>query len=160
MKKVLLLLVFCVASSPLAFAGADGPGCGVGRMVWKGEKGLPAHLMAYTTNGTFSQPSAITTETSECDTSGTVMLELEQKQFIHINMDNLSKDMAMGGGQYVETLASLMGCEGLNRQFAQMTQEKFEQLTGEGPMEETSLLINLKQAISEKPVLSAGCRAA
>ena len=155
MKRILLLAaVFALLSSPAAFGRADGPGCGVGQQIWAGESGLAAHLMAYTTNMTFSQPSAILSETSDCDGSATVQLERERRQFVQINLDNLALEMARGEGAYLESLASLMGCGPVKAAFLQATRERYPSLNAANP---DTLLEGLEATILHSPVLAAGC---
>ena len=63
--------------------------------------------------------------------------------------------MAHGNGEYIQSLAALMGCSRVYPEFAGMTQRKFETLLEAGtPM---GVMRGLKQEIAADPKLSAGC---
>jgi len=56
-----------------------------------------------------NQTFGITTGTSECKAPSKVADNGILKEFVVANMDNLAKDIAMGQGESLTTLAELMG---------------------------------------------------
>jgi hypothetical protein len=104
----LALATFGLAGA--ADAGStNGPGCGWGATLFKGQSGLFAHTAAATTNGTtWNQWFGLTSGTAGCDPDTVVSNEYQRKLFVASNMDNLSQDMAQGRGDHLDALASLL----------------------------------------------------
>jgi len=157
MKRILTVLALSLLPSLTAFASADGPGCGVGQMMFKGSSGLISHILALSTNGTFSASFAVTSGTSGCDTSATVRLERERSLFVTANHHTLSLEIAQGGGAYVRSLASLMGCGSVSTAFARAVQEKYGVLFASDRSIQSDLIGELRQVIQASPQLAAGC---
>lgn len=117
MKKVLVGIV--VASMMLAgsaFAAGEfrqNTGCGLGAAAL-GKSAfadtLIGNLVVTFLNGiSGNQTFGITTGTSECKAPSKVADNGILKEFVVANMDNLAKDIAMGQGESLTTLAELMG---------------------------------------------------
>lgn len=115
MKSVLLILA-TLALGATAWAGDSG--CGLGSVIiQKNSKGL--QLLSMTTNGILlTQPLGITSGTSGCSSSGLVKNEKEIQYFVEINHDDLSREVAQGHGEKLQTLAILSGCHSLETQMA------------------------------------------
>ena len=97
----------------------------------------------------------VTSGTSGC--KGMVLLEKEREFFVRSTYDELSEEAAQGGGQHLETLAGLMGCNSATGEFAKMTQSQFGNLFADAP--ESPVLINrLKAEIGKNPSLQAQCK--
>jgi len=158
MKKALgISLVFGFFLATTAIAD-NGPGCGVGTMMWKGKRGLFPHSTAGSTNGTSGQPFAITSGTSGCDTDAVILNEKAPEVFVASNLDRLSIDMAQGSGAHLDSLASLMGCTGdVSTDFARMTQEKYSSLFTSETTDTGELLTGLKREIKADPTLASAC---
>ncbi|MDH4121816.1 MAG: DUF3015 domain-containing protein [Deltaproteobacteria bacterium] len=155
MKKMAVIsMVFGLALAGNAMATADGAGCGVGQQLFKGKTGLVNHVLAFSVNGTFSGTSSITSGTSGCHANdSTLMREKEQREFISLNQDNLSLDMAQGRGEYLSTLTGLMGCSvEAQGDFARMTQSKYAELAGSSDM-----LNAIKSELAADPKLAKAC---
>ncbi|MGN0729191.1 DUF3015 family protein [Treponema sp.] len=106
MKKIAaVVFAAAMALSTSAFATKVGPGLGY---VIFGQKNGPMYdLIAATTNGTFcSQFFAITFGTSGYS-GGFIGME-ETDKFIADNMDALAADIAMGEGEYIDTLSAML----------------------------------------------------
>ena len=87
----------------------SGPGCGWGAQVFKGKSGVPSHVMAATTNGTFgNQTFGLSTGTAGCDSKKKITTA-QLDQFLDSNLDKVAYDMSRGHGEVLESLASLMG---------------------------------------------------
>jgi hypothetical protein len=109
MKRKLLLIalsgVFCAG-----VAQADNTGCGLGTTVWEGQSGMAPQILAVTTNGTLgNQTFGITFGTLGCKKDGIVRSPVAM--FTGGNMDRLARDMSIGEGEALETLAELLGIE-------------------------------------------------
>jgi hypothetical protein len=120
MKK-LIAGVALFAVSGMAFAQ---PGCGVGAMIWKGQDGAPAHILAATTNGTLgNQTFGMSSGTLGCNTRENVK---SMALYMDGNIDKVARDMSRGEGENLETLAVLLGVEEADREtFRSLLQEEF-----------------------------------
>ncbi|MBL1260646.1 MAG: DUF3015 family protein [Thiotrichaceae bacterium] len=128
MKRTAVALL--LLSSPVIAFADNGPGCGLGAELWKGQTGLVAHSSAGTTNGTFSSPlSGLLSGTSGCENPGMVSNEYQKKVFVSMNMDDLAQDIAKGSGDHLSSLASLMGIDKDDQSaFYSLTQQSYEQI--------------------------------
>jgi hypothetical protein len=111
MKKVLLIcLVMSFMTIGLAYAGQrENCGCGWGTMLFDGKDGLVQQVLAATTNGFLgSQTFGISSGTAECEQAPSFASNEPLNRFVAENMDNLARDIAMGQGEYLDTLAALM----------------------------------------------------
>ena len=112
MKRFLMLAMVTLSlvaiSSSFAADRYGTAGCGLGSMIFGDEKGF-VQVFAATTNGTFgNQTFGMTSGTSNCDKQPTFASNERLKEFVHANMDNLAKDVAVGRGESLETLAELL----------------------------------------------------
>ena len=112
MKKVLISIVAVAALSTAAFATVNSQtGCGLGSQVIKNDSSAVMLALQATTNGTSgSQTFGITSGTSGCSKSKFVMNE-RAAAFVASNMDQLSREIAMGHGESVSTLAELLNVQ-------------------------------------------------
>lgn len=105
MKKVLVAAAAAVVLS--ATASANQTGCGLGSMIIKSNSAV-LQALAATTNGIFgNQTFGITSGTSGCSRAPLVLNE-KAEQFVASNMDQLSKEAAIGHGEAIDTLAELL----------------------------------------------------
>lgn len=141
-----------------AFARSYGmAGCGLGSVIIGADGFL--QIFAATTNGTFaSQTFGITTGTSNCVRSGVVMADKEQEAFFESNYDELSGDIARGGGEHLEALSGLFGCSAEIRPVLfQQAQASYETIF---PSERTTpiqALYLLKVTLSQDDRIAAAC---
>ena len=86
-------------------------GCGLGSMIFGPVNEPVAQVLAATTNGTLAtQTFGISSGTSNCVSGGVIRAEREQAAFAEVNFDDLKRDMAAGGGEYLRSFSSLLGC--------------------------------------------------
>jgi hypothetical protein len=157
MKRMFaMLLMLSLLAVPAAFAAESGPGCGIGTQSFQGQTGLAPHVLALIVNSFTSNTSSLTTGTFGCDADAVIKAEHEAQFFVAWNMPNVSQDMARGDGEYLHSLASLMGCDAAYGEFASMTQEKYSELV-DGANTPDQFLGNLKREISARPALSTAC---
>ena len=112
MKKILAVLSLAAAIPATALAqgeGADGS-CGLGSMLFKGQSGVAPQVLAITTNGTSgNQTFGVTTGTLGCSPNATVKSNMKTAMFIENNKDQLARDMSVGNGEALASLAHLIG---------------------------------------------------
>lgn len=117
MKK--LLAVAVVAAFPMAAmaAGENNVGaCGWGSKLFEGQAGIAPQVLAATTNGTSgNQTFAITSGTSGCTQDGAVSSMWRTAMFIDGNKQKLARDMSVGSGEALDSLAHLIGVEAQDR---------------------------------------------
>jgi len=163
MKKLLMmgaLVLSLVSFSGSAFAAGYGDaGCGLGSIVFGNEQG-GVQVLAATLNGTGIQTFGITTGTSNCNPAGLVKLEKEREEFAEKNYSTLVKEMAMGEGENLDTLASLYGCsQESHADFGSLVQENFSTIVKNNSTTSQEMLSSLKSEMSGHTVLSKSCAA-
>jgi hypothetical protein len=134
-------------------------GCGLGSLIFGPINQPGAQVLAATTNGTFAtQTFGITSGTSNCVSGGVVRAEREQAAFAELNFSDLKQNMAAGGGEYLKSFATLLGCEEAAKPvFFKMTQERFEAIV---PSEKTApidLVVGTKTEVRAHPDLARAC---
>ncbi len=112
MKKFIVSVAAVAALSSVAFAGVNSQtGCGLGSMIIKDDSSAILLALQATTNGTSgNQTFGITSGTSGCKKTKFVMNE-RAEEFVASNMDQLAKEIAVGHGESVDTLAELLAVE-------------------------------------------------
>jgi len=160
MKKLAILgaVVGIMAGASAARAQGYGmAGCGLGSLVFK-DNGV-TQIFAATTNGTFAnQTFAITSGTSNCGSGGVIKAQREQAAFAEVNFQDLKRNMATGGGEFLTSFATLLGCEDAAKPaLAKMTQSKYESIL---PTEKTTpmeMLSGVKTQIKSDAQLAGSC---
>lgn len=130
MRRTLITLSTFAIIGMSAGAIADGPGCGLGQMLWKGQSGLLPHISAATTNGTSSnQWFGISFGTLDCNPDASVSNDYQRAVFAAANYDNLAQEAAQGEGNHLSALAEIMGIETADRtSFFTMAQNNHQTL--------------------------------
>lgn len=125
---------------------ANDAGCGLGSMVIKENTKL-MQILAVTTNHIGGQVFAITTGTSNCKAQNFVMTEKAVQYFAEVNKDDLSREMAKGEGEKLQTLASLYGCEtaATRAQFAKAAQAAYSRILPTANTAVTDMVKNLNR---------------
>ncbi len=147
-----ILLAASAAQAQYAMAG-----CGLGSMVFRDNNGT--QILAATTNGIFgNQTFAITSGTSNCASGGIIKAQREQAAFAEVNFQDLKRNMATGGGEFLTSFATLLGCEDASKPaLARMTQAKYEAIL---PTEKTTameMLSGVKAQIKVDTTLANSC---
>ena len=118
MKK-LLAVVSVAALFPAAAmaAGENNIGsCGWGSKLFDGQQGIAPQVLGATTNGTFgNQTFAITSGTSGCTQDGAIKSNWKTALFIDGNKQQLARDMSVGSGEALDSLAHLLGVQETDR---------------------------------------------
>ena len=133
-------------------------GCGLGSMLFGRQNTAFAQVLAATTNLTGLQTFGITSGTSNCVSGGVVRAEREQAAFVEVNFQDLKANMATGGGEYLASFATLLGCEDSAKPaFAKMTQDKLEVIMPSSTTTPSQMLVSIKEQIKASPSLAASC---
>lgn len=164
MKRLILLsmvaLVFGAQAGLALAANPDtGPGCGLGKLAWadfKHQKNIAPQVMMATTNGTFGSGTfGISSGTSGCTNDGQVWADQKVTMFALLNFENLTQEMAQGGGEHLASLATLMEVPAEQHPvFFSMTQERYLALVQAGETSSVALVKSLNEAIAKHPVLA------
>ncbi|MDQ7066824.1 MAG: DUF3015 family protein [Sulfurimonas sp.] len=109
MKKILLSTIATFALTATLFASPNNQtGCGLGSVLIKDDSSAVMLALQATTNGTsMNQTFGITSGTLGCKKTKIVMNEVAQ-EFVASNMDILAKEIAVGHGESLDTLAELL----------------------------------------------------
>lgn len=113
MKKFVALTVAFISllfvGSSFAAGGEYGAaGCGLGSLLFGKQPGFIQVFAATTNNSTYTNMFGITSGTSNCDKNTVFAANDQLNEFVYSNMDNLAKEIAMGKGESLDTLAELM----------------------------------------------------
>jgi hypothetical protein len=114
--KRTLIAALLIAPMSAAMAARDNVGCGLGSQIFDGQQGVGPQVLAVTTNNTLgNQTFGISSGTLGCEQGGVVTASAAVNMFVGSNLDSLSRDMAVGQGESLESLAQLMGIEAADR---------------------------------------------
>ncbi len=161
-SAIVPVVMFVCVQATVALAGTPdtGPGCGLGKEIWKDTKDTDTvghHLLISTTNNPFLplQAGAITTGTWGCHNNRKVWTEHKASVFARADFENLSEDMARGGGEHLAALATLMGVPAEQQpQFFTLAQERYAELTKAGEGSTVAMIKALNDAMVQHPVLA------
>lgn len=111
-NKLIIAAVLTLSPIGVVLAAANNTGCGVGSIIFKGQSGVAPEVLAVTTNGTLgNQTFGISSGTLGCAKDGVVDTPAAVSMFINTNLDKLAHDMAVGNGETLDSLASLIGVD-------------------------------------------------
>lgn len=112
MKKILISVIALMALTTAGMANVNNQtGCGLGAMIIKDDSTAVMLALQATTNGTLmNQTFGITSGTLGCQKTQFVMNEMAE-EFVASNMDILAKEIAVGHGESIDTLAELLNVE-------------------------------------------------
>jgi hypothetical protein len=160
MKKIILTIIFTsmaliIGVNPVS-AKYGMAGCGLGSLII--ENNDFTQVFAATSNGTAgSQTFGITTGTSNCTKDGVVKNEKAQEVFVHMNYNSLEKEMAVGKGEKLNALATLVGCSKNVNGFSEFAKANYSKLFSSNNGDPSILLSSLKQEMSKDVTLKSSC---
>lgn len=144
MKQILLAAAVVLGAN---LAQAQDSGCGLGSMVIQ-ENTKVMQVLAYTTNVT-TQPFAISTGTSNCKSQQIVRNDKAIQYFTEANQADLSREIAQGQGEKLQTLASLYGCRGdAQRAFATQAQASYSVIVPSSDVTAEAMVRNMKKTVA------------
>ena len=142
-------------------------GCGLGSLVFGPDGEMPdaindvkvRNVLMATTNGTSgSQTFGITTGTSNCTQDGVMTSSKEALAFAEVNLEDLSRDMATGSGEYLVSFASLMGCSAdAAGHFGDTTQAAYETIFPSTQVSAGEVVASVQNVVRGDQVLAASC---
>ena len=144
---LLAVSMLALASSAFAANSYTSAGCGLGTMLFHGKSGKVQIILAATTNGSFgSQTFGISSETLDCTADGVVKNDTKVDVYAAVNFQNIQRDIAMGGGEYVDGLAALMGYQNNQQQraFAKLAQANYDRLFPSAKTDSAQLVAALR----------------
>ena len=148
-KRALIVSVALLASAGVARADRD-IGCGWGTMLWEGQEGVPQKVLGATTNGSFgNQTFGISSGTAGCKRDGIIRVDAQTHRFAAANVDRLARDMAMGQGESLGTLAYLMNIAPADQaHFFNVTKAHFGEIFSSENITADQMLANLTEVIA------------
>lgn len=155
MIKKYLATATIAATLAASNAYAENTGCGWGTMVFKGQKGKANEILAVTTNGTLgNQTFGITTGTAGCE-EGATIASAEVRLFASANMDKLARDMAVGEGETLNSLADLMRIDQSDKpKFFTLTKTNFDKIYVSEDVTTGEMLTALRDMMAKEPALA------
>ncbi|MFQ5509210.1 MAG: DUF3015 family protein [Leptospirillia bacterium] len=144
------VLGFSMAASGTAFAEASGAGCGAGTVLFKGQSGILPQTLAATTNGSLANNLfGISSGTLGCEQDGIVQKEHERAIYAEVNFDNIKHDIAVGGGEYLNALATLSDVAPADRErFSAFTRSHFDRLVSGPETSSAAFLVALDNELA------------
>ena len=154
MKKIIAALVISVAPT-IAFADNIGS-CGWGTKLFDGQSGTAPQVLAVTTNGTFgNQTFGISSGTSGCTQDGRVTSTWKTALFIDGNREILARDMSVGNGESLSSLAHLIGIREEHRDsFNRAAQKNFSTIFPAANASTEQIVSGLKQVLASEGELA------
>lgn len=147
MKIALLALLTLFFGAGQALANDPGR-CGLPAMVLDSK---PLNIISNFSTFMYTYTLAVTVGTSKCD--GLSALEMEREVYVQNSLENISEEVAQGGGDHLNALATLMGCQNSQEAFTSVNQAKFQSLYGDAPSART-LIERLKSEVKGNVALS------
>lgn len=154
-KRVLFVSLLAVVPS-VALASPNVGGCGLGSKLMDGNEGIAPQVLAVTTNGTSgNQTFGITSGTSGCTQDGVVKSNWKTAMFIDSNMNKLARDVSVGNGESLDSLASLLGVSAEHKAlFNKTTQANFDRLFPNENVSSQDVVASLKAVLRENGALA------
>ena len=161
MKNKLIIGVLLVLSPiGVAMAESNNVGCGVGTIIFNGQTGVAPQVLAATTNGTLgNQTFGISSGTLGCADDGVVSNPVKVSMFLDNNLDKLAHDMAVGKGETLESLASLIGVDSAHKSaFFAVTKAHFAEIIPSEKVSTQDVIAALNRVLAEDGALAQYAR--
>jgi hypothetical protein len=125
-------------------------------MVFDGQSGVGPQVLAVTTNGTSgNQTFGISSGTLGCTQDGVVQSTQKLSMFTGSNMDKLARDMSVGHGESLETIAELMGiAEEDKSSFFAVSQQNFDKIFSSEDVTAEQVLASLNEVMAQDEKLA------
>jgi hypothetical protein len=134
---------------------ASSAGCGVGTILFQGQRGPVPQVLAATTNGSFgNQTFGISSGTLGCERDAVVRSPTEVRMLMMSSLDSLATDVARGQGETLESLAALMAVEPEHRaRFFASLQGDFGRIFPSENVSADEVIVSINAVLAEDPVL-------
>ena len=155
-RSLAVCLLPLLAATSTQVSADSGPGCGFGQQIFAGQTGIGPHILAATTNGTsFNQLFGLSFDSLGCNAEATVTASFQLNIFVASNFDNIARDAAQGGGEHLQSLATLMSMNAEDTVlFFQFSQQQYDSLFGQKVEDHEAWLLQLDAALLNEPTLS------
>lgn len=155
MNKKFLVVIATAITFTASNAYAENTGCGWGTIAFEGDSGKGSEIMAVTTNGTSgNQTFGISSGTLGCD-EGATIASAEVQLFASANIDKLARDMAIGEGETLRSLADLMEIgEADKAKFFMLTKTNFNKIYPSEDVTTGEILSALQDVMTKEPDLA------
>lgn len=160
MKRTLLAATILLGFSSTAIADKD-IGCGLGTQVMKGQSGIIFKILGATTNGTSgNQTFGITTGTLGCGQDGVITASNRLNMFTGSNLDKLSAEMAVGQGEALNSMVSIMGIQAADKPtFFHMVKSNYGHIFSSNDVTSGQVLHTVQQLMAADTTLAKYVRA-
>ncbi len=163
MKKIImttLLVTPLIIGMSSAMAARDNVGCGLGSTLFDGNDGTGSQVLAVTTNGTSgNQTFGISSGTLGCEEGGVVTASAAVNMFAGANLDALSRDMSVGQGESLASLAQLMGIKTEDKAtFFSTVRSNYGTIFSADDISAGKMLDNLYQVMAQQDTLATYAR--
>jgi hypothetical protein len=151
MRKFVAVAAVAALFPAAALAQQNNVGsCGWGTKLFDGQAGIFPQGAAGITNGTFfNQTFGVSFGTSGCTQDGTVRSTWKTAMFIDGNKERLARDMSVGGGEALDSLAHLLGVEPVDRAaFNHLTRENMQRIFPSENAGTEQIVSGLRQALA------------
>jgi Protein of unknown function (DUF3015) len=135
---------------------ASSAGCGLGTMLFEGQKGVAPQILAVTTNGTSgNQTFGISSGTLGCTQNGVVRPPTKVRVLLMSSLDNLAVDAARGDGETLESLASALAVQERDKaRFFVALQDNFVRIFPSENVTADEVFVAINAVLAEDPILS------
>jgi hypothetical protein len=150
MKKLVAVAAVAALFPAVALAQQNNIGsCGWGSKVFDGQSGIAPQELGATTNGTSgNQTFAITSGTSGCTQDGAVKSTWKTAMFIDGNKERLARDMSVGSGEALDSLAHLLGVDAADRDaFNRIARDNMQRIFPSDNAGTEQILSSLRQVL-------------
>jgi len=157
MKKIILSALVGVMYAGSATAAPNNVGCGLGSMLFEGSSGVMMQSLAASTNGIAgNQTFGITSGTLGCAKDGVVQKYAAADAFMGANIDKVARDMSVGQGEALETLADSMGVKSADKaRFFEVSKANFDAIFTSPSITSDEVMINLGKVMANDSKLAA-----
>jgi hypothetical protein len=155
-KKLIVVALIGMLPAGAMAAGENNIGsCGWGSKLFDGQRGVAPQVLATWTNGTSgNQTFAISSGTSGCTQDGLVKSSWKTAMFIDGNKTKLARDMSMGSGEALESLAKLIGVQEQDKAaFFLATKDNFARIFSSDSVTTDQVAASLKQVLASNSQL-------
>ena len=160
MRKIIIAAVLSAVPT-FVLSAAPAPqnnigSCGWGAKLFDGQSGLAPQVLGATTNGTSgNQTFGISSGTSGCTQDGAVKSTWKTAMFIDGNKDRLARDMSIGNGETLDSLAHLIGVRDQDRAtFNRAAQENLSSIFPSETVSTEQIVAGLKKVLAANRELS------
>lgn len=156
MKKIMLSALVGIMYAGAANAAPNNVGCGWGSMIFEGKTGAFNQALAATTNGTSgNQTFGISSGTAGCAADGVIQKYAAADAFMGANIEKVARDMSVGQGEALETLADAMNIKAEDKaRFFEVAKANFDAIFTSEKITSEEVLANLGKVMANDSKLS------